>query len=147
MSYGPKVDQATASMSAGKGTMDLLAHLVAARARAGTHDRDNLAAPSDLTQSTDALLEDSRGQPAPAGVERRHGAAGPEHDWDAVGGEDHRRQARRAERVTVGFKAGLASRVLALEDILDTEPLAICEQASDHGPVNLIATHQAPHAE
>ena len=56
--------------------VDLLADLVAARPRAGADDRDDLIRTAQLPDRANALLEDPRREPAPAGVHGRHGAVG-----------------------------------------------------------------------
>ncbi len=74
----------------GEGGMDLLAGLVAARPRAGTDGRAQLALAAQLAHSGDAGGDDARGQAAPPGVEHGHDLA-PTHpgyrDRQAVGGE------------------------------------------------------------
>ena len=71
----------------GEAGVDLLAHLVAAAARAGADGGLERAVLAELAQRLDALGEDAAGQRAPAAVQGGHGVVAGHDHREAVGGE------------------------------------------------------------
>ena len=88
--------------SRSKRGVDLLADLVAAaarrRAERGARPRPSRA---ELAQRARRPRHDPRRQPAPAAVQRRHGAVGDEHHRQAVGDEHERRRVLERGRLAV----------------------------------------------
>ena len=95
----------------GEGCVHLVAHLVAARPGPGSDDGLETAARSELADGLDPRGDHTLGEPPPAGVQDRGGPTAGHGDREAVGGQDHRRDARHRDRLSVGFGQWPAGRL------------------------------------